>query len=355
MSPSQASQPEGGQQPQDLLAYTALIKAEDPTLAEELQHAEEKAHLNPVWLLREKMQKKKLLEDSLSGPGHVRIELPKIADGSSPAEPREPESGLEMDDPNDQIWAEIAGLRKELEWLKSPSTVAQFLFEKQEGEEARRRVLDEIGFLYEQSKTIEGYIAQQSPQAGQMVADLETNINDLKREINEFQAQGADVTNLEGKLAETSEQLERAESSFVPGFSSLPQDLEGYTAYIERENPTIAGELQLAEFQAARSSEALCAEKEQQIEILMKELLPITVTHELPPETLKASPSTPPQSLQETRPDTKAWGQVLQLQREIEAMTPDVIERQRAEKDEGEREMARILERIRERYEQSTT
>lgn len=309
------------QQPQDLTSYISHALGGDPALATELAAVEAKAHIDPEWELAEKKRSIEALETSLEGT-------------------RAPEASGDRstDERINAILAEIRQLVAEIAAL-TPEVIAIGVREREEGQAELRAIYDKIASDFATARSsLEGYIKVKNPEVAQRIADL-TAAGPLDQHGQEL--------------------LEALELPFHWGFEMLPMSLGDYTTLLLQTEPGLAQAIQIAELKASQYPDSAKAEKEAQItelqerlkvvdpppppEIEIPELIP---ADSLTLEMVSSSELEPLRGRAEDDPRAAVEAQTAELRQQIEALTPDVVEQRRREREEGERECDRILAQL---------
>jgi hypothetical protein len=306
------------QQPQDLTSFITYALGENPDLAAELAAAEAKALIDPEWELAERRRSVDALETSL---GRTRVPEPSGDDEQINA-----------------IFAEIRQLVMEIAAL-TPEVIALGVREREEGQAELRAIYDKIASDFATSRSsLEGYISVKNPAVAQRIADLEA----------------AGPLDQHGQ-----ELLEALELPFRWGFEMLPTSLGDYTTFVLQTEPGLAQAIQFAELKASQYPDSAKAEKEARITELQELLkvvdpptppdnpIPEPIQLEfLSPEMVSASELEPLRGQAERDPRAAVEAQITELRGQIEALTPDVAEQRRREREEGERERDRILAQL---------
>ena len=195
----------------------------------------------------------------------------------------------------------------------------------------------QVDFEFEKSGWFEGYIELMDP--------------DVARQIAELAA--------EGLTDEERLQVEALSAPFLPEYELVPHEYNAYLMYA-RERTYAGRELTRAEADIAGDLGAVIADLGRQIQALKDRLesLPpiqpekIPIPEEIP---IDGSGSLLLESVSRAPSPDEIREQIEALQREIAAITPEVLTLAQWEREEGAREQARVLAQVEEEFERSRT
>ncbi len=306
-----------------------------PELAEELRGGDGKATPDPERVLASKTARKKGLEGRLrelrsaglpslreSGGGSVlrsfRASEPPASDGS------EEIAGLLFD--------QIVQLQREIERF-DPAEVARTEAEAERAWQELPSLQARVQYEFERSGSFLGYVELVDPDVARQIAELE-----------------------EGGLDEEERlQAEALWAPFLPGYELVPHEYYAYLMYA-REYTGAGIELTRAEAQIANNLGAVIAEKQQQIQEL-KDRMAQFPPHPPDPPIPELIDGTAPlfQSDSRAKSPDEIRDQIEATQREIAAITPEVLALAQWEREEGAREETRVLARVEEEFKRSRT